>query len=311
MKNFPLMCAFLALASLCVAPLSAQSLSTNDDGSVGLAVAGPSGPSQQAPGSLTTTFVSNNQFAGNMFDITPTVDLELTGLDINCTIAGTTANIDVWYIPGTSFGNEASGIGWILIGNYNGTSAGQDLPTFMDMTGNGVTFAAGQTYGIYVDLTSYPTQALRYTNGTLGGDLFSNADVSLLTNAGNGSGGFGGSVFQTRNWNGTMYYETSGAGGPTLSVTGACPGPVTIDVSGATPLASVALVYGAGGAFTIPGGACAGLVLDIASPSVGAILSTGPGGDASASVTLPGAACGLTLQAVDLSGCVATNAVVL
>jgi hypothetical protein len=246
-----------------------------------------------------------------MFDITPTVDLELTGLDINCTAAGTAANIEVWYIPGTSFGNESSGVGWTLIGNYNGTSAGQDLPTFMDMTGNGVTFSAGSTYGIYVNLTSYPTQSFRYTNGTAGGDLYSNADVSLLTNAGNGDGGFGGSVFQTRNWNGTMYYETTGGGGPALSVTGACPGTVTIDVTGATSLASVALVYGAAGSFTVPGGPCAGLVLDIASPTLAVVLVADAAGDASLSTTLPGGACGITMQAVDLGGCLASNTVIL
>ncbi len=300
------LCAFALVA----APLGAQSLSTSDDGQSSLNLNGAQGPAVQAPGSLTTTFASNNQFAGNMFDITPNADLTLTGLDINVTAAGTSATIDVYYATGTSYGIENNAAAWTLIGSYSGVSAGQDLPTFMDMTGNGVTFASGTTYGIYVALTSYGVQSFRYTNGTTGGDTFSNADVTLLTNAGLTDTGFSGTIFQTRNWNGTMYYD-AGPSGPSLTVTGTCPGPVTLDIAGATPFGGVALAYGPAGSFSIPSGGCAGTSLDIGSPTLATILGADAGGGVSFAVTLPAGACGLTVQAVDLGSCAVSNAAVL
>lgn len=310
MKITPLTGALCAFALVAAAPLGAQSLSTSDDGQTSLNLNGAQGPAVQAPGSLTTTFASNNQFAGNMFDITPNADLTLTAIDINCTSAGTTATVDVYYATGTSFGIESSAASWTLIGTYSGVSAGQDLPTNIDMTGNGVTFAAGTTYGIYVALTSYPTQSFRYTNGSAGGDTFSNADVTLLTNAGLSDAGFSGSIFQTRNWNGTMYYD-AGPSGPSLTVTGTCPGPVTLDIAGATPFGGVALAYGPAGTFSIPSGSCAGTSLDIGAPTLATILGADAGGAVSFSVTLPAGACGLTVQAVDLGACVASNSAVL
>lgn len=77
------------------------------------------------------------------------------------------------------------------------------------------------------------TQSCRYTNGTTGGDTYSNADVTLLTNAGLTDLGFSGTIWQNSNWNGTIYYD-AGPSGPTLTLTGACPGPVTFDIAGAT-----------------------------------------------------------------------------
>jgi len=311
MSISPLTGALCTLALFAAAPLGAQSLSTMDNGQTGLILTGNGGPSVQVPGSLTTTFASNNGFAGNMFDITPNSDMTISAIDINCTIAGTTADVEVWYATGTSFGIETNPASWTLLGTYAGTSAGQDLPTNIDMAGNGMTFVAGQTYGIFVNLISYPTQTLKYTNGTTGGDLFSNADLTLLTNAGNGSGGIGGgSLFQTRNWNGTMYYD-AGPSGPSLSVTGACPGTVTFDIAGATPFAGVALAYGGAGSFTIPSGSCAGTVVDIASPTLATILGADAAGSVTFTAVIPAGACGLTVQAVDLGACAPTNTIVL
>jgi len=309
MSISPLTGALCTLALFAAAPLGAQSLSTMDDGQTGLILTGNGGPSVQAPGSLTTTFASNNQFAGNMFDITPTADLTITGVDINCTNAGTNATIDVWYLVGSSLGNESNAAAWTFLGSYAGISAGQDLPTFMDMAGNGMTFVGGTTYGLYIDLTSYSAQSFRYTNGAAGGTLFSNADLSLLTNAGKGSG-FSGSTFQVRDWNGTIYYD-AGPSGPSLSVTGACPGTVTFDIAGATPFAGVALAYGGAGSFTIPGGSCGGTVVDIASPTLATILGADAAGSVTFSAVIPAGACGLTVQAVDLSACAPTNTIVL
>lgn len=96
-----------------------------------------------------------------------------------------------------------------------------------------------------------------------------------------------------------------------LSVTGSCPGPSVLAVAGASALSPVAFVYGAAGSFVIPGGSCAGLALAISSPQVAFVALSDIAGSISVSVTLPPAACGRTLQAVDLTGCSASNAVVL
>ena len=310
MKSSPLTGALCALSLLISAPLGAQSLSTTDSGQAGVVLSGQTGPGTQAPGSLTTLFASNNNFAGNMFDITPSVDLEFTSVDINCTGAGMLATIDVWWLVGTSIGNESNSAAWTFLGAFSGTSAGQDLPTPIDMSGNGVTFSAGITYGFYIDLTSFVngTQNLHYTNGPVGGNTYANADLSLLTNAGKGPG-FSGSTFQVRDWNGTLYYETSG--GLTLSATGICPGSTTFDIAGATAFGGVALAYGVAGSFTIPGATCAGVVLDIPSPTLAVILTADLNGDVSLTTNLPSGACGLTVQVVDLTSCTASNAIVL
>jgi|GEM_PF-4297341 len=51
--------------------------------------------------------------------------------------------------------------------SYSGLAAGTTNPTFIDMTGNGVTFTGGSSYGIYVNLTSYNPNGSRliYTDG--------------------------------------------------------------------------------------------------------------------------------------------------
>jgi len=242
-----------------------------------------------------------------MFDITPAFDMEFTGMDINVSEVGGTATIEIWWRPGTSVGFENSSAGWTLMGTFSsatGGTAGSDQPTFVDLSGNGVCFQAGQTYGIYVDLTSYVggIQSLKYTNG--GPTTYSNADLSLVTNCGKGVPGFTGSTFYPRQWNGTLYYDDcGGGGGPTLSMNGTCPGPVTFTVTGTTPGATIAWVWGFPGAFTWMGTPCTGLALDLMSPTLAATSTA-----TSLNASLPAAACGrVRVQAVDLAACVTTN----
>jgi hypothetical protein len=190
---------------------------TADDGS--LLTFSPTtngGSGSRAPGSLTTIFASNNQFAGNTMDITPAVDLEITALDINAINAGATGTVRVYYKTGTSVGFESDPNAWTLLGVGTGTLAGQDLPSFIDLSGNGVVFLAGQLYGLYVHLDYVAgVTTLRYTNG--GPNTYSNADLSLTTYNGKGDPIFTGSTFPNRIWNGTVYYNT-GAAPPALTI---------------------------------------------------------------------------------------------
>jgi hypothetical protein len=88
--------------------------------------------------------------------------------------------------------------------------AGSDIPTPVAI--GGLTINPGELYGFYVDLTSYPGASLLYTNG--GPTTFTNADISLTTNTGQGDPAFTGSSFFPRQWNGTVYYDivTGGKG---------------------------------------------------------------------------------------------------
>lgn len=189
-----------------------------DDGtkiSVGPQNAGITTGNRLAPGSLTTIFASNNGYAGNTFDITPTVDLEITAMDINADFAPNPATVTVYYKTGTSVGYETDPNAWSTLAVGNGTIAGIDNPTFIDLSGNGMIFKAGQLYGMYVHLDYVAgVSRLGYTNG--GPNTYSNSDLSLTTYNGKGDPVFTGSTFPGRIWNGTVYYDTKGS--DTLSV---------------------------------------------------------------------------------------------
>ena len=167
-------------------------------------------------GSLTTIFAYDDGWAGNMFDIIPAFDTSITAIDINTKALNSSADVVVWYRDGTCVGHENSSAGWNLIGAFSGIGAGYNQPTFIDMSGNGVTFDAGKTYGIYVDCTSYSTTGtFLYTQG--GPKTYKNADLTLITHCGKGPG-FGGQTFIPRIWNGTVYYDDAGPLPPRVDI---------------------------------------------------------------------------------------------
>lgn len=95
-----------------------------------------------------------------------------------------------------------------------------------------------------------------------------------------------------------------------LSQTGTCPGPVTIDLSGATPNSTVEVwLAQAGGRTPLPSGhACSGVLTGLdATLRLAGTLTTGPTGAASQSVSLPPGACGRLVQVVDPGACAVSN----
>jgi len=204
-------------------------------------------PGTQAPGSLTTHFNGGNGFAGNTFDITPTIDMEITGLDFHA--RGTNVyDIDVYYKIDTCVGYEQTASAWTLLGSATGiTGNGGGVGSFADLSGNGVVFSAGQKYGIYMDNSNYASAGgISYTNGATTPETYSNADLTLEAYSGTRSPAFtGGAPFTPRIWNGTLYYD-GGAGSISLSSTGSAGGAMTFDVSGATPFGVVAVCYAFG-----------------------------------------------------------------
>lgn len=212
----PIMLGILFIAVIVVPPIAAgnempiQSIPGSDTDFVTLTA--PETPGDTA-GSLTTVFAANGAGAGNMFDITPLTDItEITGLDLNMSSAGHTVSIEVYYKLGTCVGFETDPGPWTLFATGTGLSAGWDNPMFVDISGNGISFSAGQVYGIYVHQANYPdvTSHIARTNG--GPNTYANADLSLTTNCSLLYPAFG-SAFFYRVWNGTLYY-TYDAGEP-------------------------------------------------------------------------------------------------
>ncbi len=100
---------------------------------------------------------------------------------------------------------------------------------------------------------------------------------------------------------------------PSLTRTGPCPGIIQLDLDHLTPRGTVILLYGPAGSFTqnYPSQPCLGLTIDIRAPVIAGTLPINASGQAHTSFFAPVFGCGLTVQAVDLSTCTATNAVVL
>ncbi len=114
-------------------------------------------------------------------------------------------------------------------------------------------------------------------------------------------------------WVNWFQVDDGGSSVLTLAKTGSCPGAVTLTVTNATAGGSIAVLYGPAGSFTQNSAnrPCQGLTLAIQVPTLGATVNANGSGTANLSFNAPPAACGRTVQAVDLSSCTATNAITL
>ncbi len=151
--------------------------------------------------SLTTTYATNNSFAGNTFDLTPAVDMTVDSFDVHLSGDAETT-LAIYWRTGTSNGFESNASGWTLLGTATVTAQGTGNPTHVPI--GGLAMVADATYGIYVDVQSYPSAQMLYTNGVA---EYSNADLTLTPFYGKGNPAFSGSTFSPRTWNGTVYYH--------------------------------------------------------------------------------------------------------
>jgi outer membrane protein assembly factor BamB len=96
--------------------------------------------------------------------------------------------------------------------------------------------------------------------------------------------------------------------GPSLGVTGTCPGTATITVTGATPGGSIAFYASKQtGMTTIATGECAGTVLGLKKARLLATGTADGNGALTVRIRLNAKRCGQLFQAVDLSTCATTN----
>ena len=157
-----------------------------------------------------TTFNNNNQFAGNMFDLTNTGTeaYAISRFDLNMLAGSHTIDVYRTTSPGTFLGNETNGVAggsnanWTYVSTTAVTGAGAGNPTNCPITP--FTILPGQTFGVYVIQTN--GSSMLYTNGATNYDEYSTA--ALRFNGGNGWGGppFTGPVFSPRTFNGNIYY---------------------------------------------------------------------------------------------------------
>lgn len=133
------------------------------------------------------------------------------------------------------------------------------------------------------------------------------SSVGGLAGTGHGIGTYGDQKYDDWQVNGGC------GGGPsfTLAKAGSCPGATTLSTSNGTAGGAVAILYGNAGSSTKPSGTCAGTTVNIANPTLGAIIVANGSGAASLSFNAPAGACGKTVQAVDISTCGVSNAVTL
>ncbi len=111
-----------------------------------------------------------------------------------------------------------------------------------------------------------------------------------------------------------QWLGSGGSGGLTLSLSGACPGRVTVLWSNATPSRPMGIAFANGtGNFVIPGGACAGTQTGLSSSGLQLVYqgNTGANGSGDVSTTAGTNACRKFLQMIvaDGSPCDASNVV--
>ncbi|MEL6811652.1 MAG: proprotein convertase P-domain-containing protein, partial [Bacteroidota bacterium] len=166
------------------------------------------------PGSLTTTFANNNGQSGNMFDIVALNDITINSFDINMD-TGVTDVAEVYFKTGPYLPSIGTPGDWTLVASTSVTSAGEGVPTPLNLN-LGIAVPAGNQVAFYVTLTT--TTAINYTNGSTTGALFaSDANLEFYEGAGLPypfSGNFNPRVF-----NGNIIYETGGVPTPSLDFT--------------------------------------------------------------------------------------------
>lgn len=151
---------------------------------------------------LTTTFAGGNGNAGNFFDVnTLGGDLNVSRLDLN--LDPGTFTVELYTRSGTWVGNNASPVGWTLVGSSSVISAGTNNPSPFNVA---FTLPGASTTGMYVTVVG--SAAINYTNGTAVGNVFaSNADLQIREGAGSGVTLFPASLNTPRVWNGSFVYE--------------------------------------------------------------------------------------------------------
>ena len=145
----------------------------------------------------------NSCGGGNMFNITTTSAVSISGFAVSTTTAANTPMpVKVHFIAnGTYVGNELLPAAWTLHETVNTVSRGMGNKT-VAMFNNPLTIPGGTTYAIYVEF------AASYTNGNGANQVITNPDMTV--NLGVGLCGSFTGVNNPRVFNGSIYYGSAG-----------------------------------------------------------------------------------------------------
>lgn len=225
-----------------------------------------------------------------------------TGLTYTAAVTGGGATDRLW----TKVQSNGGGGVYDFIGFYHLTGSASGLTTYggffaiTPVTGGRVRMYitnAGDTMNIDIDEGHDGVFEYHYESSGIIADLGAVLGDEV---------GIAGYNAQADNW-----ALGDGPSGPTLTVSGTCPGLNTFAVTGSDPFGPIGIVYGPAGSLTLAGGVCAGMTLDVGVPTIAGIFAGDINGDLSFSATLPSGACGLTVQAVDVNNCAPSNTEVL
>jgi hypothetical protein len=156
---------------------------------------------------LPTTMASNNQFAGNMFDVAVKNNIVINSFDVNidASAAAGTAHVDVYMKTGSYSGSDTDPYDWTYIGTDLAQVA-STVDTYTRVSVGDIALTAGQTYSFYIHLASYDAgHLMRYTNGTSGAYV-ENSDMRVYHGLGKTNIAFGSSI-SNRQWNGRINYS--------------------------------------------------------------------------------------------------------
>ncbi|GEQ87270.1 hypothetical protein ULMS_27780 [Patiriisocius marinistellae] len=142
---------------------------------------------------------------GNFFDINVLNDVSFQSFDMN--LDAGSGNVEVYFKTGTWVGFESDPAAWTLVATTAVTSAGENLPSPLNLDLD-IDVAAGETVAFYVATLDL---GINYTNGPAGsmvGDiLVSDTNIEHLQGGGKTSLAAG-TLFSPRNFNGIVRYET-------------------------------------------------------------------------------------------------------
>ncbi len=258
---------------------------------------------------LTTTLASDNSQRGSMFNLVAINTVTINGFETNLNATGI-PSVQIYYKAGTHAGFENSAGSWTLIGTTTLIAQPIGNLTSIPIPVN-VTIPAGQTYAFYVTVSDN-VSALRYTNGTLQGAVYS-SDANLQYLQGVGIGyPFTGVPNTPRIWNGKIKYTTAtpltytwstGANTSTIAVSPTVTTTYTVAVNTATNVSSISVSVSPLPTVSVNSGSiCSGNSFSII-PS-GANTYTIQGGSTNVS---PASTSNYTVNGTSAQGCVSAN----